>query len=53
MGLDELVETSDKDVLDILKKEFLDETECIIKKLAYPNEHFRSFDGYQKPYSNF
>ena len=38
--------------LKILKTGFPEKWEYLTKKLAYPYEIFKSFDGYQKPVDN-
>ena len=48
-GLDSLVKNLDEDDFKILKKEFPDKWQYLIKKLGYPYEYFNSIDDYKKP----
>ena len=48
-SLDKLVKNLDEDDFKILKKEFPDKWQYLIKKLAYPYEFFNSIDDYKKP----
>ena len=52
MGLVELVESSDKDDSDYLKKQFPDKSEYLNEKITYPYELFKSIDDHQKPVKN-
>ena len=49
MGLDDLVETLEKDDFNILKKQFSDKWEYLNKNSSCPHDYFKSIDGYQKP----
>ena len=49
-SLDDLVKTVDE--LTILKKDFSNNCEFLSKKLAYPYEYFKSYDGYNLPITN-
>ena len=49
-SLDKLVKNLDEDDFKILKKEFPDKWQCLIKKLAYPYQYFNSINDYQKPF---
>ena len=51
-SLDKLVKKLDEDDFKILKKEFPDNWKYLNKKLAYPNEFFKSIDDYKKPVNN-
>ena len=48
-SLDNLVKNLDEDDFKILKKEFPDKWQYLIKKLAYPYQYFNSIDDYKKP----
>ena len=49
LGLDILVNISDNDDLNVLRKEFPDKWHYSNTKLAYPREHFNILDDYKKP----
>ena len=51
-SLDKLVKSLDTDDFNILKKNFPDKWQYLIKKLAYPYQYFNSIDDYQKPVEN-
>ena len=52
-SLDKLVKNLDEDDFKILKKEFPDKWQHLIKKLAYPYQYFKSINDYKKPVNDF
>ena len=52
MSLDGLVKNLNEDDFEILKVEFRDKWQHLVKKLAYPYDYFNSIDDYQKPDDN-